>query len=425
MKEYKEFPKGLFPPLIEDFIQDSARAQGLCPDFIYCAFISAISVMIGNKCAVKIIKKWVERPLVWIALVGNSGVKKTPAIDLIFSPLEEIEERNNIEYTQSMREYQESIKAGEKGVEKPLSKQLILDDTTIEGLYDVLQYNNSGLILKKDELLSLIYEGGRYSSTNGQEERLLSIFSGASIKINRKGDSLCTFIKKPFVSLIGGIQPRVTKVLFAENRADNGFINRILFASLDNLERKMPCYDPNDELASEYDNYIKRAYIQSKQFDSGGKEVSYIPLSKEAMAIFKTWQEDFIYGNKVDKSYEDYIAKQEAYAVRLSLIIEYSWEVLNEGKPVAVSRKSMESAIEFCSYFFQSFVRVRNMQQSPEELKVKKEVELKNIALKEFQEGKSKKEVVLNLLKRGYSNGEIHKATLIPKATISLYRKGG
>lgn len=424
MNIYKEFPQGIFPTLIEDFILDSARAQGLCPDYLYCAFISVLSVFIGNNYVAKVTGQWIERPLVWIALVGQSGIKKTPAIKVMFSPLNEIEKINYREYKLELKKYEEAVKIGATECEKPMSKQMIVDDTTMEALYDVLMRNPSGVIMKKDELMTLVYENGRYSKSNGSEERLLSIFSGDSISINRKGNDLHDLIEHPFVSLIGGVQPEVLKKLFGDGRAENGFVNRVLFAAPEVLDRKMPKYAANDDLASEYTNYIRRAHIQNRVNTADVDAPIVVPLSTEASEAFKAWQSSFIYGKKFDVSYDGYLSKMEAYAVRLALILEYAFSVLKNGKPESISLNSMNKAIELCSYFFQTYQRARTIQQlNPEVVKEDKTKALMSKVIMELQKERPIKDIVLRLLKLGYSNADIHKASLVPKPTISSWAK--
>jgi hypothetical protein len=422
MKIHKEFPKGLFPPVIEDFVHDAARAQGLCTDYLYNAYISVLSVLIGNRYAVHVTGPWIERPLVWVALIGQSGIKKTPAIKLMFSPLNEIEKMNYLGYKQSLKEYEEAVKAGDVGRDKPISQQMIVDDTTMEALCDVLGRNTSGVIMKKDELMTLIFEAGRYSKSNGSEERLLSIFSGESISINRKGNDLHDLIDRPFVSLIGGVQPEVLKKLFADGRSENGFVNRLLFALPEVLVRTMPQYSANDEFAANYQNHIRMAYVQNEKNTTGDESPILLPMSTEALKAFKAWQRDFNYRKHFDVSYDGYLSKLEAYAVRLAFIVEYSWSVLIGGKPESISLDSMNKALEMCSYYFQSYQRARRIQEETtggqKEDKIK--VLMEKVIL-EFHKGKSKKEIVLKLLKQGYSNSAINKATQVAKSTISLY----
>lgn len=229
-------------------------------------------------------------------------------------------------------------------------------------------------------------------------------------------------IDRPFVSLIGGVQPEVLKKLFADGRSENGFVNRLLFALPEVLVRTMPQYSANDELAADYQNYIRSAYLQNEKNTTGNESPILVPMSTEALEAFEVWQRSFNYRNQFDASYDGYLSKLEAYAVRLAFIVEYSWSVLKDGKPESISLDSMNKALEMCSYYFQSYQRARRIQEEPtggqKEDKIKALMEK---VILEFYKGKSKKEIVVKLLKQGHSNSDINKATLVPKSTISLY----
>ncbi len=71
----------------------------------------------------------------------------------------------------------------------------------------------------------------------GSEEQFwLSVWSGKAIRINRKTTEP-TFIAKPFISVIGTIQPAVLNEL-ADKRTENGFLDRLLFVAPENLKKE-------------------------------------------------------------------------------------------------------------------------------------------------------------------------------------------
>ena len=72
----------------------------------------------------------------------------------------------------------------------------------------------------------------------GSEEQFwLSVWSGKAIRINRKTTEP-TYITKPFISVIGTIQPGVLNDL-ADNRTENGFLDRLLFVAPENLTKTL------------------------------------------------------------------------------------------------------------------------------------------------------------------------------------------
>lgn len=88
-----------------------------------------------------------------------------------------------------------------------------------------------------DELAAFLKSFNKYKSGGGDEEVMLSPFSGKSISVNRKSLEPI-FIEKPFVSIIGSIQPQVLINLFGNNKIDNGPTHRFLFAFPDHVIRE-------------------------------------------------------------------------------------------------------------------------------------------------------------------------------------------
>ena len=99
-----EFPRGVFPDLVEKYIQENHNKQGFCIDFLYSSYLAVISALIGNRFKIRGIG-WEERPLLWIAIVGDSGVKKTPAITSMMKPLEKYNKLLFQEFRKKLKEH--------------------------------------------------------------------------------------------------------------------------------------------------------------------------------------------------------------------------------------------------------------------------------------------------------------------------------
>ena len=405
MKNDNEFPRNIFPKEVRDYIESYSDSQGLCKDFMYSSFLTVASVMIGNGYSVNINNNWNESALVWVALVGRSGIKKTPVIKSVLKPLQEIDYENFKLYLQSTKDGGTALKLSQK----------IVDDVTIEALYEILNNNPKGVLLKKDELTTLISDGERYSKGGGTIDKFLSIYSGMSIQVNRKTNNQFLYITNPFVSIIGGIQPKIIPQLFEKNRADNGFIYRILFATVGKHIPKAPTNTFDQKVFCEYENYIRR-------FESISSEISIsISLSKDAYKYFYDWQKKFIYIENEDDRLQQYKSKLEGYALRFSLIVEVCYAVSEQKEPKEVSLASIENAIRLCDYFYSTFKEIlllSNPPSAPENI----QLTVKNKAIELFKKGLIQKEVVFELLKEGFKQVEISRYLDIPRTTISSYR---
>jgi hypothetical protein len=404
MKNDNEFPRNIFPKEVRDYIESYSDSQGLCKNFMYSSYLALASVMIGNNYQIGN-ESWKEPAILWIALVGRSGIKKTPVIKAILKPLEDLQSNN-------FKKYYEALK-GNPNTFKPSQK--IIDDVTMEALLEILDKNPHGLLLKKDELLTLIYDGERYSKSSGAIEKLLSIYSLSSISVNRKTNSQMIYIPRPFVSIIGGIQPKVTSELFAKNRGDNGFIARILFTTIGHYVPSPPKNNFNYDFYNFYEDFIRRFETVKNE------EPILVPLSSEAIKFYNDWLASFIYEYESNDKLAEYKSKLEATAKRLALIIEVSYGVSTRKDIVEISLTAIENGIRLCDYFYATFKEIlllSNPPSAPENI----QLNVKNKAIELFKKGLIQKEVVLELLKEGFKQVEISRYLEIPRTTISSYR---
>ena len=56
------------------------------------------SVIIGNSYKIKIKNGWYESPIIFLALVGQSGLGKTPSLNQIINPLKKINQKKVEDY---------------------------------------------------------------------------------------------------------------------------------------------------------------------------------------------------------------------------------------------------------------------------------------------------------------------------------------
>jgi len=410
------YPIEYFPEPIKSFINECSEKDGLIKDYMCGAALSTLSAIIGTKIKLEVSSTYTETAMLWIAIVGASGTKKTPSINAILKPLETIDKNSYKKFQKEMSLYKED----KENNPKPIFKQIIVDDITMESLSFVMNNNKNGLLMKKDELIGLVYEGNRYKTNSGAEQRLLSIYSNSSFTINRKTDDEVISISNPFLSLLGGIQPKVLKELFSKNRSQNGFINRILFVYPKDVEVKLPQEGCNIETRNKYYEYIYNMHDTIQNLESN---IS-IKLSKKAKEKYRTWQMENIIPVLNDENEKDIvkatISKLEAIVLRIALILECADQLSRKLVPSELNIAAIEAAIEITDYFRLNFLDViREVTEeeiiNPKEYKCLKDYAKNTIKLID------KQAQVANLLHSGHSNATINKALGIPKSTISGY----
>lgn len=201
-------------------------------DYVTASMFTVASAAVGNK--FKLSTDNTDVPMLWTILVGDSGLGKSQPITTMAQPLME-EQKDRLQgYNSAFKAWKQSK---DQNAPKPIFPQLFVSDITPESLYKCMADNPNGLLQYSDEILSFIGDFGRYNKS-GEESKYLSIWSGKPITINRKSEEPF-MVSKPFLSVIGGIQPNLLSELFTKKRSVSGFAQRLLFVYPSTIKRKV------------------------------------------------------------------------------------------------------------------------------------------------------------------------------------------
>jgi len=182
----------------------------------------------------------------WLCLVGRPTIGKT-AVTRIFNNAVKIQQdfcsdsfnRAVEEYRLLEEEYQEkkamAKKTGDACTLKPpvypTETIFSVDDVTPEKLSVVLRDNPGGLIWACDEIRTITSSFGRYGgagSGDAAKSRLLSMYTGESWRVDRKGQDPIT-VKSAWLSIFGSVQPSVLPKIFEKDDKYSGFLQRFIF----------------------------------------------------------------------------------------------------------------------------------------------------------------------------------------------------
>lgn len=283
LQETISFPVSFFPEPIEQFVNDTAKSLSCPPDFVAMGVLVCTSVAIGNGALIEVKNSWMEGASLYCGIIAEPGSAKTPAINKALKPLFELQERNFKEYDSLKAQYEiendnyeveleswkrdvknkKKVKVGDKPAppKNPTLQQIITMDSTMEALQDTLLFNKRGILKLHDELLGFVRGMNQYRS-GADRQYWLSIWSNEPIIINRKGKEPIR-ISKPFVSIIGGIQPDMIEEIVKTGRegiANDGFIDRFLFCYPDSIPARWTDDDVSEEVVNSYCEIVDRIY---------------------------------------------------------------------------------------------------------------------------------------------------------------------
>jgi len=364
------FPVEVFPKAIQRIITATNESLKFPVDFIGASILFAVSVSIGNTHRVEIMKGWQEHAVMYLAIVGRAGTNKSHPISFALKPIEQQDNLKFLEYQKEKQLYDAIVSLTKKEREqqgycepvRPIWKQLLVTDFTPEALIDVHKFNTRGIGVYADELASWFKNFNRYNK--GSEEQFwLSVWSGKPIRTNRK-TSEPTHIPLPFISVAGTIQPGVLNEL-AENRTENGFLDRLLFVVPDKLKKEYWSEkELNHEIIDSWNNIISKLLAVSiNQDESNNAKPEVLLFTHEAKQLLFQWQRELTdLSNKPEnEEISGIYAKIEMYAVRLALCLEVASFACGESNKRAVGIKAVEGALKLVEYFKKTAFKVHSI----------------------------------------------------------------
>jgi hypothetical protein len=406
----QQFPIKIFPEKVQSYMLQSANTLGLSIDYMGSSFLWVLSVIIGNSLRMQVKQGWYEVASLWIAVVGKPGIGKTPSINQIIFPLREMNIREQKEYARKYAKYREYEAMDKKQkeyaeyVEKPVSKQFLVGDITLEALIDLHEQNPNSVGVFKDELAGWFKDMNKYRQ-GSDLEFWLSSWSGTSISLNRK-TSKSAFVDKPMIPVLGGIQPSVFDEFTTGENKENGFVDRILISY---PELRVNHYNANsmDNVMSEMwigilhqiKYRIDSAYFKmTEKGDILTMDVTFSDDANQEWIRIHDKLTDIQNSDDENEYMKSMLPKQKSYIPRFALLLNTLWSILEKGSQIEhVSKENILRAELLSEYFI-------NMSKL-----VKQDVKEKNELMQAGKTAGSDKYAMLKAMFK--ANPELNKTT--------------
>jgi hypothetical protein len=236
---------GVLPPALERWVNDEAERKGVdlgvmaVPAVVVCAAAIPAQFQLQVKQADTGHK---TRGMLWGAIVGDPGVRKSPVLAAAKAPIEAAEaewkRRNQIldeEYKKNWAAWKHSVKEGGEEPEPVPPKRLrkIVMDATTEALGLILNDNPAGLLAYNDELSMWIGSMDAYRSNKSvsrDQGFWLAAKEGNSSVVDRAGRGTLV-VDITAIHILGGVQPSVIRKVVSE-WGGNGLMQRFYLSWL-------------------------------------------------------------------------------------------------------------------------------------------------------------------------------------------------
>jgi hypothetical protein len=243
------FPLEILPETVQTYIREQSAVIGCDTAAFAMSVLAAFSGALHHRFALKIMRNgnWFERPRLWILLVGDPSMRKTPIMTTVTRPLAFYETSLRVKYEADLRDYEMAKKDGDdKAEEPPPPPRYIVRDVTVEKLGEILARDPTGLLVEADEVSGWLASMERYNTGGGRSDRAFwnKAYDGGPYSIDRirRGE---IFVQNLSVSLLGGIQP--ARLAELQGLTSDGLLQRFLPVMLSSakLPQDRTCNDEN------------------------------------------------------------------------------------------------------------------------------------------------------------------------------------
>lgn len=366
-KKINEFPINILPNSFQKFIIESFNSLGFSKDYTACSMLCAVATCVGNSVKVKVKEGYIDSPIFWIAIVGSRGANKTHPLANVLKPFNGIEKRSFTKYSIDIDNYNSLSEKAKKKEKKPIFKQTLISDFTIEALQSCLAFNKKGVLLYKDELIGFVNDMNKYKKNGSDEQFFLESFNNGDYTVNRKTQDTL-HIENIFINIIGTIQNDVLTSL-AKGHTENGLLDRFLFTKSENEAITLSDKEISIESIKWWEDYIIKLHSKLKYLDKD--DIKIVNFSVESFeyltkldGMFTTIQND----ENTSPAMVSYYSKMRTYIKRFALLILIIEKIEDNTIENEISIEQLDKAFAIITYFANTAEGIFNDNEKTNEI---------------------------------------------------------
>jgi hypothetical protein len=360
---------------VREFVVAYAKALGCDESFLALPALAVLSEALANVRRIRLSETWFEHAIVWTVVVGDSGDRKSPAIDAATRPLrvwQEIAFQQHalrlVEFPKEVATYNDRSRAARQQMlpvpprpVTPVAERYLVGDISVERLASMLERQRRGILVCRDELNGWLEGFG--SACGGNGSQWLEFHGGRSVFIDRRGGNRGSiYVPNAAVCVTGGIPPETLATRLTRSQLANGLFARLLFAFPPPRKRHAPARAVVSQVTRAYSDVIAELLRLPYGLGRDGLIArETIDLTPDAQQRFDQFVEEF--GEEqaqADPSMAASFAKLEGYAARFALILHMAqWASSHDVQPELCELASIEHGITLSRWSANEAHRVR------------------------------------------------------------------
>ncbi|MBP0132438.1 MAG: DUF3987 domain-containing protein [Nitrosospira sp.] len=398
------FDYSYLPDALRGYVKDISERMQCPPDFAAVGVMVMMATIIGRKVAIRPMKQndWTVIPNLWGAVVGNSGVMKSPTLAAALSPIKRLQaaayetfnkekadhdaqaELTRLQQSVNKTEARKALKGNKSADVKellqpretdnaPIPMRYITNNASYEALGELLMENPNGLLVEADEIIGLLKQldaGGQevarsfyLTAADGDKPYTFDrIMRGKGLHI----DALC-------LSIIGGIQPGVLAEYVRQatggGTGADGLLQRFGLMVYPDVSPNWKEVDrhPNSAVR-EAVNLLAERLDKLNPTDIGAKDdpydgVPFLHFDNEAQVLFSEWRASLeirLRSGEEHPAIVSHLSKYRKLIPSLALINH-----LCDSRHSAVTEAALLRAIAFSEYLESHAQRIYSYATRP------------------------------------------------------------
>ena len=377
----------MLPYQLRDWCFDVAERMSVPIDFTGVAAMVILSAAIGRRAMIypKVYDNWCVVPNLWGAIIGQPGVRKSPALLEMLKALKQIESASFDKHKSALSTFewkQQRYEARKRAIEKeleqpdvnettlraeleslrpepPVLERFVVNDSTTEKLLETLGDNPNGLLVYRDELAGFLVNMDK-KGREGDRQFYLEAWSGDSTYTTDRIGRGTIRVEHVCVSILGTIQPgplrNYVREAFSGSAHSDGLIQRFQLLVWPDMPTAYRHVDRKpDEKAREF---AYRLYEECVSMNDATREFHF---SSRAQRIFNEWLIDWenrILSGREDEVFVAHISKFRSLVPSIALLFHLAGPNAREDEVDAV-----ESAIRWAEYLETHAARVYDIAE--------------------------------------------------------------
>lgn len=397
------FPRGVFPPMLERYLDSAAENVQVDRAMIGAAMLAACALCLQGRCKISYPSGsgHSEQLCLYLVIVGSPGERKSSAFAKAVLPVYRWQNARREVYKQELAEYETACKIKEKESEAlerqlgekkitqekrkqlgnelislkleqeekqpPISPEILATDTTAEALSNLMERTGETAGIFSDEADFLKILAGLYNRGNAGNLQLpLTAYDGAPFsRLRGKGTM---FLSRPLLSICLYAQPTLYEEIRSNSELQGrGLVGRLLFCVPRQMAGKR-----NVRKCVRIDKAAETAYcdLLGGFLDTPQQPESTIPVilwehdaAEEMLDYLQTVEDSMDDGNPMEQA-KDYASKAGGVVLRIAGVLHMLW-TQDTTKPVSV--ETARRAKELHMYFFSEKMEAMEQEETREE----------------------------------------------------------